>query len=286
MVTLIGAPDVAPLDRATVARAAAAIGADVDVLADGIACDLTPPEGFATDALRAALDGVPVDIVVQPADGRRKRILVADMDSTMIRQECIDELAAEAGIGEAVAAITEGAMRGEIDFERSQRQRVGLLAGLEIAAIERVLAGRIEHASGAATLVRTMRAHGGYCALVSGGYTAFTGPVAAALGFDEHRANVLEDDGAVLTGGLHEPILGADAKAAALREIAAAQGSEPHDAIAVGDGANDLAMIALAGTGVALHAKPIVAEAAPHRIDHGDLTALLYIQGYRESDLA
>ena len=177
-------------------------------------------------------------------------------------------------------------MRGEVDFEAALRERVELLEGLEAGDVERVLATRIHAAPGAATLVATMRANGAWCALVSGGFTVFTGAVAGRLGFHEHRANVLEFKGHRLTGRVREPILGREAKVEALHAIAAERGLAPADVLAVGDGANDLDMIAAAGTGVALHAKPIVAAAAPHRIDHGDLTALLYMQGYRRSDFA
>ena len=284
---MIGAPTAGTLTPSLADDVAARIGAEqLYFLADGIACDLMLPDGVDRDDILAVLDGEPLDVVVQEQDTRRKRVLLADMDSTMIREECIDELAAEAGVGAAVARITAAAMRGEIDFEQSQRQRVTLLEGLETAAIDRVLAQRIHPTSGGATLVATMKAHGAYCALVSGGYAAFTASVAAQLGFDEHRANVLEVAHGRLTGRVSEPILGADAKLAALHEIAAARGVDAGDVMAVGDGANDLAMIEAAGSGVALHAKPVVAATARHRIDHGDLTALLYMQGYRAHEFA
>jgi phosphoserine phosphatase len=226
------------------------------------------------------------DLAVLPAAGGRKRLLVADMDSTMIGQECIDELADMAGVGAEVAAITARAMNGELEFEGALRARVALLAGLPEAVIARVLAQRITQAPGAAVLVATMRAQGARTALVSGGFTAFTGPVAAALGFDEHRANVLLVDGGRLTGRVAEPILGREAKVAALEEIAARLGVTPAQAVAVGDGANDLGMIRRAGLGVALHAKPAVAAEAPVRISHGDLTALLYLQGIAAAEFA
>ena len=231
-----------------------------------------------------ALEGAPLDVVVQPQDRRRFPILLADMDSTMIEQECIDELAAEAGVGERVADITARAMRGELDFEAALNERVGLLDGLDASVIERVLETRITPAPGAAALVATMGANGGYCALVSGGFTAFTGPVTARLGFHEHRSNTLEIADGRLMGRAIPPILGREAKVEALHAIAAARNLSPEEVMAVGDGANDLGMIGVAGCGVAVHAKPVVAEAAPHRIDHGDLTALLYMQGYRETD--
>jgi len=221
---------------------------------------------------------------VQPALGRRKRLLLADMDSTMIEQECIDELAAEAGVGPYVAAITARAMNGELDFEAALRERVALLKGLSETVIGQVLRDRITLRAGGRQLVATMRAGGARAALVSGGFTAFTGPVAAALGFDENRANVLQMAAGALTGTVAEPILGRDAKVRALHEISAAMGISPAEAMAVGDGANDLGMLGLAGAGVALHAKPSVAAQCQIRINHGDLTALLFIQGYSRED--
>ncbi len=227
-----------------------------------------------------------IDLLVQPATTRRRRILIADMDSTMIEQECIDELAAEAGVGAHVAAITARAMNGELDFEAALTERVALLEGLPEAAIADVLARRITLMPGGATLVATMRAHGAHTALVSGGFTAFTGPVAARLGFDEHRANTLLVRDGTLTGDVARPILGREAKIIALREIAARLGISPADAIAVGDGANDLGMLGLAGTGVALHAKPAVQAQCDIRVNHGDLTALLYLQGYAAGEFS
>ncbi|MCP3055097.1 phosphoserine phosphatase SerB [Aurantimonas sp. LRZ36] len=221
------------------------------------------------------------DCVVQQRAGRRKRILIADMDSTMIGEECIDELAAEVGIKDRVAAITARAMNGEIEFEPALRERVALLAGLPEAVVDKVIAERITLAPGGAALVATMRANGAYTALVSGGFTVFTGPIAARLGFHENRANRLFCEAGQLTGHVEEPILGARAKVMALEEIAARHDIGTDQAIAVGDGANDLGMIERAGTGIALHAKPAVAAQAPHRVDHGDLTALLFVQGYR-----
>lgn len=225
-----------------------------------------------------------VDLVVQPAEGRRKRLLLADMDSTVIAQECIDELAAMAGVGAEVSAITERAMAGELDFEGALRARVALLAGLDAAVIDRVWEERITFTPGGRTLVATMKAHGAHTALVSGGFTAFTARVAAALGFDEHRANELPVRDGRITGEVAEPILGRDAKVAALEALCARIGCDASEAMAVGDGANDLGMLHLAGAGVALHAKPAVAAAVERRIDFGDLTALLYLQGYGVDD--
>lgn len=221
-----------------------------------------------------------LDIAIQPTLGRRKAVLLADMDSTMIQQECIDELADFAGVGARVSAITARAMNGELNFHEALVARVGLLAGLRESVVDEVLDSRITLTPGGKTLIATMRAQGAYTALVSGGFTVFTGPVAAALGFDEHRANTLLADDGVLTGHVALPVLGREAKIEALEEITAARGLTPADAIAVGDGANDLGMLQLAGTGVALHAKPAVAAQVDLRINHGDLTALLYLQGY------
>jgi len=220
-----------------------------------------------------------VDLVVQPLEGRRKKMLLADMDSTMIQQECIDELAAEAGVGERVAEITARAMNGELDFEEAIDERVGLLKGLPEGIIEKVLAERIEFMPGGRALVQTMKANGGYGALVSGGFTAFTALVANELGFDENRANTLGIADGELT-------LGQQAKLVALNEITTKLSITPTDVLAVGDGMNDLLMLQNAGTGVALHGKPALQEKCKVRVNHGDLTALLYIQGYAKSEFA
>lgn len=232
------------------------------------------------------LQGMGIDMAVQPAEGRRKRLLLADMDSTMIRQECIDELAALAGVGEHVAAITARAMNGELDFEAALNERVGLLRDLPEEVITRVWQERITFMPGGQLLVATMRAHGAYAALVSGGFTSFTEKVAQALGFDEHRANTLLAEGGRLTGQVARPILGKQAKLDSLLDLSTRLGIDPAQAIAVGDGANDLAMLHRAGMGVALHAKPSVAAECDLRVNHGDLTALLYLQGYARSDFA
>jgi phosphoserine phosphatase len=227
-----------------------------------------------------------VDLVCQPLIGRRKIMLLADMDSTMIQQECIDELADEAGVGAHVADITARAMNGELDFEAALIERVGLLRGMDETVVGHVLATRITHMPGAATLLATMKANGGHAALVSGGFTAFTAQVSAQLGFDENRANTLLIEDGKLTGEVGRPILGKAAKVQALAEITARIGITQDEVIAVGDGANDLGMLHAAGTGVALHAKPSVAAECDVRINHGDLTALLYIQGYAKTEFA
>jgi phosphoserine phosphatase len=225
-----------------------------------------------------------VDLVAQPSVGRKKRMLLADMDSTMIRQECIDELADQAGVGAAVSAITKRAMNGELDFEGALLERVALLNGLPETTIAKVLAERITLMPGGATLVATMKANGAHAALVSGGFVSFTSDIAGRLGFDEHRANTLLAEGGKLTGDVARPILGRDAKVRALEEITGRLGIGAGDVLAIGDGANDLGMIERAGTGVAIHAKPIVQEAAPHAINHGDLTAILFLQGYARAE--
>jgi phosphoserine phosphatase len=238
-----------------------------------------------TRELRSIIDAAPVDVIVQPQDGRRKKLLVADMDSTMIGQECVDELADYAGFKERVAAITERAMRGEIAFVPALRERVALLKGLPIATIDKVIAERIRPNQGAATLVKTMRANGAYTCVVTGGFTAFMAPLAAAIGFDEYHANTLQvDGGGRLTGEVAEPVLGREAKRDTLLTLRQRLRVWREDTLAVGDGANDIPMIDAAGLGVAFHGKPALREAADACIDHGDLTALLYVQGYRRQD--
>ncbi|QYZ68924.1 phosphoserine phosphatase SerB [Neotabrizicola shimadae] len=234
----------------------------------------------------ADLQAMGLDLAVQRAEGRKKHLLIADMDSTMIRQECIDELADEAGVGPHVAGITARAMNGELDFEAALKERVALLRGLPTATIQRVLKDRITLMPGGPELLATMKANGAYTLLVSGGFTAFTDAIAGKLGFDESRANTLLAHESKLTGEVALPILGKAAKLQALEEVTARLGITPEDAIAVGDGANDLAMLKRAGAGVALHAKPVVAAECQLRVNHGDLTALLYLQGYSRDEFA
>ncbi|MBA4203928.1 MAG: phosphoserine phosphatase SerB [Polymorphum sp.] len=290
--TLVSNPASPALDDTFLAEAARLLNsaAAPALLSPGVAADLSVgldlPARDVEARLRALAGPRPVDVFVQPAEGRRKRLLIADMDSTMIGQECIDELAAELGLKDHIAAITERAMRGEIEFEPALRERVGLLKGLPVAAVADVLDKRITLMPGAVALVRTMKANGAYCALVSGGFTLFTGPVAERIGFDENRANILEHADGQLSGTVREPILGREAKRERLEQLVAEKGLAFGETMAVGDGANDLAMIARAGVGVAYHAKPKVAAEADMRVDHGDLTALLFIQGYRLQDFA
>ncbi len=264
-----------------------------DALGGGDAVWLAPDQAaeFAVAKLPNHLDEIwkslqseGVDLVAQPAQGRRKKMLLADMDSTMIQQECIDELAAEAGVGERVSEITARAMNGELDFDGALTERVCLLKGLTESVISEVLEKRIKLMPGGPVLLATMKANGAYAALVSGGFTSFTAAIAEKLGFDEHRANTLLIENGVLTGDVGRPILGREAKVEALHDITNRLGIGVEDVLAVGDGANDLGMLQLAGTGVALHAKPAVQAQAQHRVNHGDLTALLYIQGYSKSD--
>jgi phosphoserine phosphatase len=266
-------------------RSVAAAG-ETDWLAPQKAFDI--PFNGDPDAVRAALralnDEWLLDVNVVAAVGRRKKLLVADMDSTIICCECIDELADMAGIKPKVAAITERAMRGEIDFPAALRERVALLNGLAVGELDRVYRERVRLNPGARIMTATMRAHGARCLLVSGGFTYFTSRVAADAGFEENQGNRLLDDGVVLTGKVGEPILGREAKLKALQDAVARLAVGFDDAVAIGDGANDLDMIRRAGLGIAYHAKAVVAAAAGCSISHGDLTAVLYLQGYRAEE--
>ncbi|MBN9062225.1 MAG: phosphoserine phosphatase SerB [Rhizobiales bacterium 65-9] len=291
--TLIANPAAPVLDGALLARAADALphAAAAAWLDPGVAADIpfTRPDAdlkTVSDRLRDAIAGAPVDVVVQPSAHRRKTLFLADMDSTMIGQECIDELADFVGLRKEVSEITERAMRGEIAFEPALRERVALLKGLPLSVIDEIIEKRISFTPGGGALVRTIRANGGYCCLVSGGFTLFTAKIGGAIGFDEHRANILEIEDERLAGKVREPILGREAKLATLLELRTRLALKPEQTMAVGDGANDLAMLGEAGLGVAFHAKPAVAAAAHARIDHADLSALLYAQGYRRDDFA
>ena len=262
--------------------------ADITELAHEQAVDIHFQSAKSLHELRLRLHqliaDLPLDVILQPVAGRKKRLLIADMDSTVIGQECIDELADFAGLKPRIAAITDRAMRGEIEFEPALRERVALLKGLPIETIDRVLTERIRLTEGAKTLVATMRANGAHTILVSGGFTAFVEPVAAMAAFNESRANRLLQADGKLTGGVAEPILGRNTKLATLEDAIIRLGIAAEDTLAVGDGANDLGMISRAGLGVAFHAKPKVAEAADARVDHSDLTALLFAQGYRPAE--
>ena len=288
--TLICNPANPALDSTVVdgARAVLASPGPAQWLFDEVAVDIpfdgSEDIGAIVTRLREARGDLPIDIVVQPRIDRRKKLFLADMDSTMIGQECIDELADFAGLKAHVAAITERAMRGEIAFEPALRERVALLKGLPVGVIDEVLKTRITLTPGGRELVGTMRAHGAYTCLISGGFTLFSNAVAAMIGFDENRANELKVEDGKLTGAVAEPILGREAKLATLIEQREAFDLDNLDTLVVGDGANDLGMIEAAGLGVAYHAKPAVAAAAAARIDHGDLTALLYAQGYRREE--
>jgi len=294
--TLICNPASPALDSTVVdgARAILPSPGPAQWLFDEVAVDI-PFEGQIAEGLdlhaiesrlREARGDLPIDIVVQPAAFRRKKLFLADMDSTMIGQECVDELADFIGLKAHVAGITERAMRGEIEFEPALRERVALLKGMPVSAVDEVLAKRITPTPGGRELVMTMRAHGAWTCLISGGFTLFTSAVAAMIGFQENRANELLIQDGQLIGEVREPILGRAAKLATLIELTESFDLDEIDTLVVGDGANDLGMIQAAGLGVAYHAKPAVAAAAAARIDHGDLTALLYAQGYRRDEFA
>ncbi len=285
MLTLVGNP-LTP-DQVAAVRAALPQAGDPDWLADGRACDLPLDGGEAgahETAARTALAGAAVDLIAQPAARRRRKLLIADMDSTIITVECIDELADMVGRKAEVAAITEIAMRGEIDFAGALRRRAAMLAGLPVAELARCVAERVRLSPGARTLVQTMRRHGAHTALVSGGFTYFTERVRDAAGFHEHQANRLTLADGALTGEIDEPILDSSAKLTAMTRLLTARGLDTDAALAVGDGANDRDMVEAAGLGVAYRAKPVLAAAARARVDHTDLTALLYMQGYRADE--
>ncbi len=287
--TLIAKP--AALDAAALERARDVLpGAGAPQwLGEGAAADIPfsaeagADQRALADRIRAAINR-PVDVVVQNSERRRKKLFLADMDSTMINQECIDELADHAGLKARIAAITARAMRGEIEFEPALRERVALLKGLPTAAIDAVIAKRITLTPGARILVATLRANGAHTCMVSGGFTLFTAPIAAMIGFDESRANTLVLDGKNIAGTVTEPVFGRAGKRAMLVELRQRLRLEKYETLAAGDGANDMEMIAEAGLGIAYRAKPKVAAAAPARIEHGDLTALLYVQGYRRQE--
>jgi len=285
ILTLIAARAATTLDDATIARVRDAVrGGEVAVLSPGEAVDIPVREAPSMDVVRAAIGNKPIDAIAVKARGRRKGLLIADMDSTVITTETLDELADFAGLKERISAITARAMNNELNFEEALRERVGMLKGLNVDALEKTWA-RVALTGGAKELVATMRAHNAMTALVSGGFTFFTARVAEMVGFHVHRANLLLDDGAALTGAVAEPILGREAKVTALKELAAERGVKMAATLAVGDGANDLAMLAEAGLGVAFHAKPAVAAAARARVDFCDLRALLFAQGYRAGDI-
>jgi phosphoserine phosphatase len=292
VLTLV-APTAQPILDGALVRAATSllpVAGEPQWLCDRIAVDIPfAPDGAIDnrhlgDAVRQELGDAPIDVFAQPIAHRRKKLFLADMDSTMIGQECIDELADFVGKKAEVAEITERTMRGELVFETSLKARVALLAGLSADVVATVIAQRIKLTPGGSELVRTMRKHGAYTALVSGGFTVFTREIAATIGFDENRANTLIVENAKFTGRVTEPILGREAKLETLLELRTKFGLVKDDTMAVGDGANDLSMIGEAGMGVAFHAKPAVAAAAGYRIDHGDLSALLYAQGYKRAD--
>jgi phosphoserine phosphatase len=288
--TLICHPANPALDSTVVdgARAILTEAGPAHWLFDEVAVDIPfasdEPIAAIVTRLTQARGDLPIDVVVQPRIDRRKKLFLADMDSTMIGQECVDELADFAGLKAHVAGITERAMRGEIAFEPALRERVALLKGLAVGVVDEVLKQRITLTPGGRELVATMRAHGAYTCLISGGFTLFTNAIAAMVGFQENRANALKVVDGKLTGEVAEPILGRAAKLATLIELRESFDLDNLDTLVVGDGANDLGMIEAAGLGVAYHAKPAVAAAAAARIDHGDLTALLYAQGYRREE--
>jgi phosphoserine phosphatase len=289
---LIANPDRPSITDAVLAEARAVLRTEHQprILHGEVAAELLVPgvpaaASALTETLRTALAGEPIDLAVLPADAhRRKRLFLADMDSTMIEQECIDELAGTLGLKDHVAAITERAMRGEIAFEPALRERVALLKGIPVEVVDGLIAERLTLTPGGRTLVQTMRAHGVHTCLVSGGFTLFTGPIAAMIGFHEHRSNVLGVAEGRLTGRVEDPVVGQAEKRATLIGLRETLGLAPAATLAVGDGANDLDMLTEAGLGVAFRAKPAVAAAAQVRVEHGDLSALLYLQGYAAAE--
>ncbi|MBX3513312.1 MAG: phosphoserine phosphatase SerB [Xanthobacteraceae bacterium] len=286
--TLVSNPVRPAVDAAAIAKARALLPNAISetVLKPGVAADIffaPGPDSEArelSDLVRAALTPAPIDVVVQETAFRRKKLFVADMDSTMIDQECIDELADYAGLKAHVAAITERAMRGELPFEPALRERVALLKDLPVAVIGETIAKKITLAAGGRELIAALKANGVYTCLVSGGFTLFTNVIAEKLGFDENRANELIVENGRLAGKVKEPILGRAAKLATLQELTKKFGIRPEETVAIGDGANDLDMITAAGLGIAIHAKPAVAAAAQARIDHADLSAIIYCGGF------
>lgn len=291
--TLVSSPRENAIDNFALGKAATALdtATTCQTLADRIAIDLffegcdQNIQSYDTQ-LRIQLRNIPLDIIVQPAENRKKKLFLADMDSTMIQQECIDELADFAGFKEQVASITEQAMRGEIDFEPALRKRVSLLRNLRLTAIQEVIKHRLTLTPGGQELLSTLRKNGTYTCLVSGGFTVFTEAIAQRLNFHEHRSNTLGIKGDCLDGTVCGEILGRTAKLESLLELRKRLNLAKTDTLAVGDGANDLDMIREAGLGVAFHAKPLVAQAAQTQINHGDLTALLYMQGYKMSEFS
>jgi len=257
-------------------------GQHLNWLSPGEACEFIVKTAPDAAQLKLILDHKATDIFVTKFRGRRKALLVADMDSTIVTTETLDELAAFAGLKEKIAAITARSMNGELIFSSALRERVGMLKGLNLSALERTWQ-ETKFSPGARTLIATMKHFGATTALVSGGFTYFTSRVAAELGFDIHRANILLDNGSSLTGEVADPILDRDAKLATLNELAAKRALKPTATMAIGDGANDLAMLQAAGLGLAYHAKPIVAEQVQNRIEHTDLRAALFAQGYPAS---